>query len=122
VVGWLALVTACAWAGVLAAGSFRSVAGALAAVLAVPVVAAPLAERAAGLLLPVSGTGRSLRLGGELLTRWPAGRTGTAAELLEVVGQPLCGAMALSLVALLCAYLLTALRSVSRQRPGRGGG
>ncbi|MEU9580118.1 ABC transporter ATP-binding protein [Streptomyces chilikensis] len=118
--GWLALVTACAWAGVLAAGLFRSVAGGLAAVLAVPVVAAPLAEHAAGLLLPGAGPGRPPRWGADLLNRWSPDRTGTTAEVLRVVGQPLGGAMALSLAALMCAYLFTAPRRVTRRRPQRG--
>ncbi len=39
--GWLALVTGCAWAGVLAAGVFRSTTAGLAAVVAVPLLVVP---------------------------------------------------------------------------------
>lgn len=45
---WFGLVMGCAWAGVLAAGIFRSTAAGLAAVLAVPVVVVPLVQRSCG--------------------------------------------------------------------------
>ncbi|MER5480321.1 ABC transporter ATP-binding protein [Streptomyces sp. NPDC002734] len=113
---WLALVIACAWAGVLAAGLFRSVTGALAAVLAVPLVAAPLVDRAAGLMTPGSGRGEASRSAGELLVRWPVVRDGATAEALRMIGQPLGTAMLLSLAALLCGYLWTSLRAVAVPR------
>ncbi|MEU3555446.1 ATP-binding cassette domain-containing protein [Streptomyces fragilis] len=117
---WLALVTACAWAGVLAAGLFRSVTGGLAAVLAVPLVAAPVVEQAAGLLTPGSGRGEASRPAGELLVRWPVVRDEVTAEVLRTIGQPFGVAMVLSLAALLCGYLCTTLRAVAGPRPFRG--
>ncbi|MFE5210323.1 ATP-binding cassette domain-containing protein [Streptomyces sp. NPDC056600] len=113
---WLALVVACAWAGVLAAGLFRSVTGALAAVLAVPLVAAPLVDRAAGLMTPGSGRGAASPSAGELLARWPVVRDGATAEALRMIGQPLGTAMLLSLAALLCGYLWATLRTVAVPR------
>ncbi|WP_448315783.1 ATP-binding cassette domain-containing protein [Streptomyces sp. CO7] len=117
---WLALVTACAWAGVLAAGLFRSVTGALAVVLAVPLVAAPLVDRAVALMSPRSERGETSRSVGELLVRWPVVRDGATAEALRMIGQPLGTAMLLSLAALLCGYLWTTLRVVAGPRPFRG--
>jgi ABC-type multidrug transport system ATPase subunit len=113
-VAWLALVAACAWAGVLAAGLFRSVAGGLAAVLAVPVVAAPLADRAAALLVPAAGPRGSHLVGGELVERWARGRGELAAEVLRLLGQPVGLAMALALAVLMGAYAITALRRAVR--------
>lgn len=46
-----------------------------------------------------------------LLTQWPFGGERYVAEVLRLVAQPVGGAMTLSLTALLCAYLLTTLRS-----------
>ncbi len=42
---WIGLTVGCAWAGVLAAGIFRSTTAGLAAVLAVPVVVVPLVQK-----------------------------------------------------------------------------
>ncbi|MET8576169.1 ABC transporter ATP-binding protein [Streptomyces sp. NPDC005012] len=113
-VAWLALVTACAWAGVLAAGLFRSVAGGLAAVLAVPVVAAPLAGRAAALLAPAAGPRGSHLAGGALVERWARDRGEVAAEVLRLLGQPVGLAMTLALAVLVGAYAMAALRSAVR--------
>lgn len=113
-VAWLALVAACAWAGVLAAGLFRSVAGGLAAVLAVPVVAAPLAGRATALLAPAAGPRGSHLVGGELVERWARDRGEVAAEVLRLLGQPVGLAMTLALAVLMGAYAITALRRAVR--------
>ncbi len=43
---WIGLIVGCAWAGVLAAGIFRSTTAGLAAVLAVPVLVVPLVHKA----------------------------------------------------------------------------
>ncbi|MGW0604449.1 ABC transporter ATP-binding protein [Streptomyces sp. NPDC002640] len=113
-VAWLALVAACAWAGVLAAGLFRSVAGGLAAVLAVPVVAAPLADRAAAFLAPAAGPRGSHLVGGELIERWAWDRGDVVAEVLRLLGQPVGVAMTLALAVLMGAYAVTALRRAVR--------
>jgi hypothetical protein len=116
---WLALITACAWAGVLAAGLFRSVAGALAAVLAVPLVVAPLADGVAGLSEGGAGRGTVPRQAGELLARWPVTRDGAVAEALRAALQPLGAAMLLSLTALMGGYLFVRLRTVAGPGPFR---
>ncbi|MEW2162272.1 ABC transporter ATP-binding protein [Streptomyces sp. NPDC007084] len=108
---WIGLVVGCAWAGVLAAGIFRSTAAGLAAVLAVPIVVVPLVQKV--LLGPSvrSAAGFSERLRELVLVQWPFGGGRYLAAAVEVLAQPVGGALTLSLTALLCAYLLTTLRS-----------
>ncbi|MEU0652236.1 ATP-binding cassette domain-containing protein [Streptomyces albogriseolus] len=109
--GWLALVTGCAWAGVLAAGVFRSTTAGLAAVVAVPLLVVPAVHEIT--------EGRSLRgprpfagrLGDGLPLRPPFGSEQHLEALLRLLAQPVGGAMALSVLALLCAYAFTGLRS-----------
>ncbi|WP_231155648.1 ATP-binding cassette domain-containing protein [Streptomyces sp. CNZ748] len=109
--GWLALVTGCAWAGVLAAGVFRSTTAGLAAVVAVPLLVVPLVHKL------MEGPSRrtpeplSQRLRDGLPLRWPFGGEQHLEAVLRLVAQPVGGAMALSVVALLGAYLFTGLRS-----------
>ncbi|MFF4590622.1 ATP-binding cassette domain-containing protein [Streptomyces sp. NPDC001388] len=109
--GWLALVVGCAWAGVLAAGVFRSTTAGLAAVLAVPVVVVPLAQKAAENASVRTAAGFSLRLREVLLVQWPFGGERYVVAVMRVIAQPVGGALALSLTALLCAYLLMTVRS-----------
>ncbi|MEV6838037.1 ATP-binding cassette domain-containing protein [Streptomyces sp. NPDC051133] len=108
---WFGLVVGCAWAGVLAAGVFRSTTAGLAAVLAVPVLVVPLAH----MVLQGSGVrmaaGLSERMRELLLLQWPFGGERYLVGGVRILAQPYGGALALSLAALLCAYLLTALRS-----------
>ncbi|MFE7986393.1 ATP-binding cassette domain-containing protein [Streptomyces cellulosae] len=109
--GWLALVTGCAWAGVLAAGVFRSTTAGLAAVVAVPLLVVPavhkITEGSAGRgPAPLGG-----RLRDGLALRWPFGGEQHLEALLRLLAQPVGGAMALSVLALLCAYAFTGLRS-----------
>ncbi|MER6818001.1 ATP-binding cassette domain-containing protein [Streptomyces cellulosae] len=109
--GWLALVTGCAWAGVLAAGVFRSTTAGLAAVVAVPLLVVPavhkITEGSAGRgPAPLGG-----RLRDGLPLRWPFGGEQHLEALLRLLAQPVGGAMALSVLALLCAYAFTGLRS-----------
>ncbi|MFJ7103251.1 MULTISPECIES: ABC transporter ATP-binding protein [Streptomyces] len=109
--GWLALVTGCAWAGVLAAGVFRSTTAGLAAVVAVPLLVVPAVhEITEGPSLrgprPFAG-----RLGDGLPLRRPLGGEQHLEALLRLLAQPVGGAMALSVLALLCAYAFTGLRS-----------
>ncbi|MFF4833209.1 ATP-binding cassette domain-containing protein [Streptomyces sp. NPDC001315] len=108
---WLGLVVGCAWAGVLAAGVFRSTTAGLAAVVAVPVVVVPLVQKALEGPSVRRATGLSVRLREVFLLQWPFGGERYLAGVARVIAQPVGGALTLSLTALLCAYLLTNLRS-----------
>ncbi|MFH9981699.1 ATP-binding cassette domain-containing protein [Streptomyces sp. NPDC017179] len=110
---WLCLVAGCAWAGVLAAGVFRSTTAGLAAVLSVPVLVVPLVEKALG-GRAWDAAGLPARLRRVHLLQWPFGGDSYVAAAARLIAQPLGGALALTLGALLCAYLLTALRSRTR--------
>ncbi|MGV9285314.1 ATP-binding cassette domain-containing protein [Streptomyces sp. NPDC003730] len=109
--GWLGLVVGCAWSGVLAAGVFRSTTAGLAAVVAVPVVVVPLVQKVWEGPSVRTAAGLPLRVREVLLTQWPFGGERYVLEVLTLVSQPVGGAMTLSLTTLLCAYLLTTLRS-----------
>ncbi|MEU4084973.1 ABC transporter ATP-binding protein [Streptomyces aureus] len=108
---WSGLVVGCAWAGVLAAGVFRSTAAGLAAVLAVPVVVVPLVQKALKGPSVRSAAGFPERLRELVLMQWPFGGERYLAAVVRVLAQPVGGALLLSLTALLCTYLLTTLRS-----------
>ncbi|MER6783894.1 ATP-binding cassette domain-containing protein [Streptomyces sp. NPDC000658] len=108
---WLALVVGCAWAGVLAAGVFRSTTAGLSAVLAVPVVVVPVVQQLVGSASVRTAAGMSLRLRETLLMQWPFGGERYLAAAARVIAQPVGGAMTLSLTALVCAYVVTTLRS-----------
>ncbi|TQJ90498.1 ABC transporter ATP-binding protein [Streptomyces sp. SLBN-31] len=108
---WLGLLVGCAWAGVLAAGVFRSTTAGLAAVLAVPVVVVPLVQKALAGSSVRSAAGFPLRLRETLWLQWPFGGEHYLSLVARVLVQPVGGAMTLSLAALLCAYVLTTLRS-----------
>ncbi|MFF4895711.1 ATP-binding cassette domain-containing protein [Streptomyces sp. NPDC001068] len=108
---WFGLVVGCAWAGVLAAGVFRSTTAGLAAVLAVPVLVVPVVHKA----LQGSGVrmaaGLPVRMRETMLLQWPFGGERYLVATLRMLGQPVGGAMALSLTALVCAYVFTTLRA-----------
>ncbi|MFY4723550.1 ATP-binding cassette domain-containing protein [Streptomyces sp. LaBMicrA B280] len=108
---WIALVIGCAWAGVLAAGVFRSTSGGLAAVLAVPVAVVPLMHTA--FRGPAERTVADLpsRTREVFLLQWPFGGDRYLLAVARLFVQPVGGAMVLSLAALLCAYLFTTLRA-----------
>lgn len=108
---WLGLVVGCAWAGVLAAGVFRSTTAGLAAVLAVPVAVVPLVQKALVGSSVRTAAGFPLRLREVLMVQWPFGGERYLSAVARVIAQPVGGALALSLTALLCAYLFTTLRS-----------
>ncbi|MFF8640502.1 ATP-binding cassette domain-containing protein [Streptomyces sp. NPDC015345] len=110
-VSWAALVSGCAWAGVLAAGIFRSTTAGLAAVLGVPIVVVPLVQKAVEGPAVRSAAGLSGRLRELALMQWPFGVERYVAGGMRMIIQPVGGALALSLTALLCAYVLTAMRS-----------
>lgn len=111
VVSWFGLVVGCAWAGVLAAGVFRSTSAGLAAVVAVPVVVVPLVEKAMAGPAVRMAADFPLRMHHVLMLQWPFGGERYLLAMARVVAQPVGGALALSLTALLCAYLITTLRS-----------
>ncbi|MFI9773106.1 ATP-binding cassette domain-containing protein [Streptomyces sp. NPDC051956] len=111
---WLALVTGCAWAGVLAAGVFRSTTAGLAAVLAVPILVVPLVQEALAGPSVRTAAGLPSRLRDLALVHWPFGAERLLAAGLRMIAQPVGGALMLSLTALLCAYLLTVPRPRAR--------
>ncbi|MFJ5309629.1 ATP-binding cassette domain-containing protein [Streptomyces sp. NPDC088350] len=108
---WLGLVVGCAWAGVLAAGIFRSTTAGLAAVVAVPVLVVPLVHKALEGSAVRTAEGFPVRLRKVFLLQWPFGGERYLSAAARVIVQPVGGALTLSLTALLCAYLLTTLRS-----------
>ncbi len=110
-VSWIGFVIGCAWAGVLAAGVFRSTTAGLAAVVAVPVLVVPLVQKALEGASVRAAAGFSVRLREVFLSQWPFGGERYLSAAVRVLTQPVGGALTLSLTALLCAYLLTTLRS-----------
>jgi hypothetical protein len=108
---WFGLVIGCAWAGVLAAGIFRSTTAGLAAVVAVPVLVVPLVQKALGGPAVRTAAGFPLRLREGLFLQWPFGGERYLSAAARMIAQPVGGALTLSLMALLCAYVLTTLRS-----------
>ncbi|WP_345663899.1 ATP-binding cassette domain-containing protein [Streptomyces venetus] len=111
---WVGLVVGCAWAGVLAAGVFRSTTAGLAAVAAVPLLVVPVVHKILAGPSVRTAAGLPLRLREVLLPRWPFGGERYLEAALGAISQPVGGALTLSLTALLCAYLLTTLRSRCR--------
>ncbi|MGW2649204.1 ATP-binding cassette domain-containing protein [Streptomyces sp. NPDC001393] len=108
---WFGLLVGCAWAGVLAAGVFRSTAGGLAAVLAVPVVVVPLVHKVLQGPALRMAAGFPVRMQEVYLLQWPFGGERYLLGLARVLAQPVGSALALSLSALLCAYVFTTLRA-----------
>jgi hypothetical protein len=108
---WIGLVVGCAWAGVLAAGVFRSTTAGLAAVAAVPLLVVPAVHKVLEGPSVRAAAGLPMRLREALLPRWPFGGERYLEAALSMISQPVGAALTLSLAALLCAYLLTALRS-----------
>ncbi|MEU5508986.1 ABC transporter ATP-binding protein [Streptomyces fungicidicus] len=109
--GWLGLVMGCACAGVLAAGVFRSTTAGLAVVVAVPLLVVPLVHEMTEGTPVRTPAPLSSRLRDGLPLRWPFGGEHHLEAALRLIAQPVGGALALSLAALLCAYLCTGLRS-----------
>ncbi|WP_199896847.1 ATP-binding cassette domain-containing protein [Streptomyces niger] len=112
--GWGALMVGSAWAGLLAAGIFRSTAMGLAAVLAVPVAVVPLLEGLLSDSTTRSAIGFPARVQATAAVRWPSRGGELTDAVWRLAAQPVVGAMGLSLAALLCAYALTALRRRAR--------
>ncbi|MER5212619.1 ABC transporter ATP-binding protein [Streptomyces sp. NPDC002838] len=111
---WTGLVIGCAWAGVLAAGVFRSTAAGLAAVVAVPILVVPLVQKVLEGPSVRTAAGFPARMREVLLLQWPFGGERYLSAVARVLVQPVGGALALSLTALLSAYLLTTMRSRAR--------
>ncbi|GAA2287708.1 hypothetical protein GCM10010415_68720 [Streptomyces atrovirens] len=109
--GWLGLVAGCACAGVLAAGVFRSTTAGLAVVVAVPLLVVPLVHKATEGPAARTPVPLASRLRDGVPLRWPFGGERHLDAVLRLVAQPVGGALTLSLAALLCAYVLTGLRS-----------
>ncbi|MFJ6614858.1 ATP-binding cassette domain-containing protein [Streptomyces sp. NPDC091289] len=111
---WAGLTVGCAWAGLLAAGVFRVAGAGIAAVLAVPVLVVPLVRKlfAAPSARSVAGLPERLRE----LAGWqlPQEADHWVLAVARVVAQPVGTALALSLAALVCAYLFTSLRGRAR--------
>ncbi|MGP3986744.1 ABC transporter ATP-binding protein [Streptomyces sp. 3N207] len=112
----LALCVGCAWAGLLAAGVFRSTALGVAAVVAVPALVAPLVRKAALGAGGQSFEGLPERLRSVLLFPWPSAADQSGAVATGIVSQPVGRALALSVTVLFCAYTLMSLRGRPRQR------
>lgn len=108
---WIGLVVGCAWAGVLAAGVFRSTSAGLAAVVAVPLLVVPLVQKVLEGSTVRSAVGFPMRLRELVLMQWPFGGERYLEAAARAVSQPVGGALLLSLTALLGAYVLTNLRS-----------
>ncbi|MGW0844388.1 ATP-binding cassette domain-containing protein [Streptomyces sp. NPDC002787] len=108
---WTGLVVGCAWAGVLAAGVFRSTSAGLAAVVAVPLLVVPLVQKVLEGPTVRSAVGFPMRLRELVLMQWPFGGERYLEAVARAIAQPVGGALLLSLTTLLGAYLLTNLRS-----------
>ncbi|OKK04870.1 hypothetical protein AMK26_16500 [Streptomyces sp. CB03234] len=113
-IGWAGLLVGCAWAGLLAAGVFRATAAGVAAVLAVPVVIAPLVQKALVGPSVRSIAGLPARLRELAWAQWPDEADRWLLAAARVIAQPVGTALVLSLTALTCAYLFTALRRRAR--------
>ncbi|MCH0542295.1 ABC transporter ATP-binding protein, partial [Streptomyces sp. MUM 203J] len=112
---WAGLLVGSGWAGLLAAGLFRATAAGPAAVLAVPVVIAPLVERAVAGPSPRSIAGFPARLWELASADWPREAGHWLDGALRPMAQPMGIALTLSLFALLCSFLLQGLRRSIRR-------
>ncbi|MFJ3106200.1 ATP-binding cassette domain-containing protein [Streptomyces sp. NPDC086835] len=108
--GWGALCVGCAWSGLLAAGVFRVTAAGVAAVLAVPVVVAPLAHKVLAVPAVRSIAGLPGRLRELAWVELPQQADRWLIAAMRLPAQPVGVALVLSLVALICAYVFTGLR------------
>ncbi|SEC71880.1 ATP-binding cassette domain-containing protein [Streptomyces melanosporofaciens] len=116
VVAVFGLTIGSSWAGLLAAGVFRSTALGLATLLAVPILAVPVVQRAAE--DPSLRTLAMLphRLRAATLDRPPSMIDRGLAVALRLASQPVGQALMLSVAVLLCAYALTGLRGRSTRQ------
>lgn len=112
--GWAGLTLGCAWAGLLAAGLFRSTALGLVAVMTVPTIVVPLLGSALSQPAARSLIGLPQRLRSAALVQWPSGLDRGVSAALRLMSQPVGWALALSLAVLLGAYVLTVFRGRPR--------
>ncbi|MFI9720125.1 ATP-binding cassette domain-containing protein [Streptomyces sp. NPDC052396] len=112
--GWIALVLGCAWAGLLAAGLFRSTVLGLLSVLAVPTLVVPLLAALFARPAARSLIGLPERLRSTVLLQWPSGLDQGLSAALRLLSQPIGWALVLALTGLLGAYVLTVLRGRPR--------
>lgn len=112
----VAFAVGAAWAGVLAAGVFRSGLAGTAAVLAIPLLVTPVVRTVLGGAPAGDGataatdgsiTGLPARLETALLMPWPPGTARWLAALVELASQPLGCALALALALLFAGYFAT---------------
>ena len=108
--GWGGLCVGCAWSGLLAAGVFRVTAAGVAAVLAAPVLVAPLAHKVIVVPAARSITGLPGRLRELAWLEFPQQADRWLIAAGRLLAQPMGAAIALSLTALVCAYVFTGLR------------
>ncbi|MFJ3299203.1 ATP-binding cassette domain-containing protein [Streptomyces bacillaris] len=111
---WAGLTVGCAWAGLLAAGVFRVTGAGIAAVLAVPVLVVPLVQKVFAAPSARSVTGLPGRLRELAWWQLPQEADRWVLAVARLVAQPVGAALALSLSALVCAYLFTSLRGKVR--------
>ncbi|MEU9608407.1 ATP-binding cassette domain-containing protein [Streptomyces sp. NPDC048057] len=107
---WGGLAVGCAWAGLLAAGTFRATAAGVAAVLAVPVAVAPLVQKALSAPSVRSAAGLPDRLRDLAWGQLPHQADIWLMAGARLLTRPVGVALALSLAALVCAYAVTGLR------------
>ncbi|MFF2064571.1 ATP-binding cassette domain-containing protein [Streptomyces sp. NPDC058200] len=112
--GWAGLAVGSAWAGLLGAGVFRVAAAGVAAVVAVPTLVVPLLQKTLAGPSARSIVGLPVRLRELAWLEWPQQADRWLMAMVRLVAQPVAAALALSLSALLCAYLLTGLRRRAR--------
>ncbi|WP_414167790.1 ATP-binding cassette domain-containing protein [Streptoverticillium reticulum] len=112
--GWAALSVGCAWAGLFAAGLFRSTGLGLLAVLAVPVFVVPVLSGLFAQPAVRSLTGLPERLRSTAVVQWPSGMDQGFTAVLRLMAQPVGWALALALAGLGGAYLLAVLRGRPR--------
>ncbi|MET9205748.1 ATP-binding cassette domain-containing protein [Streptomyces bacillaris] len=111
---WAGLTVGCAWAGLLAAGVFRVTGAGIAAVLAVPVLVVPLVQKVFAAPSTRSVTGLPGRLRELAWWQLPQEADRWVLAVARMLAQPVGAALALSLSALVCAYLFTSLRGKVR--------
>ncbi|MEU5050540.1 ATP-binding cassette domain-containing protein [Streptomyces sp. NPDC021096] len=112
--GWTGLTLGCAWAGLLAAGLFRSTALGLVAVLAVPTLVVPVLGGLLSRPAARSLIGLPERLRSAAVVQWPSSLDQGISAALRLMSQPIGWALALALAGLLGAYVLTVFRGRPR--------
>ncbi|MGW1194906.1 ABC transporter ATP-binding protein [Streptomyces sp. NPDC002536] len=112
--GWAVLSVGCAWAGLFAAGLFRSTGLGLLAVLAVPVFVVPVLSGLFARPAVRSLTGLPERLRSTAVVQWPSGMDQGFTAVLRLMAQPVGWALALALAGLGGAYILAVLRGRPR--------